>query len=129
MCRGNELREEVRYMGTSGTRDSQLAPMIVLKGFIDDALAISAGRFFQNRIARRLYCIRCSIVLVDDILLDSCFSALLLFIINSRQLHESHNWHYGPCFRFQMRGGGVARTHVNAIHRERAFTHILYSAA
>ncbi len=40
------LLEWVRYMGTSGNRDSQLTSRNVLNDFTDDALIISVGSLF-----------------------------------------------------------------------------------
>ncbi len=54
MYRRTGLGEEVRFMGVSGNRDSQLASRNVLNDFTDDALTASAGSIFQNGTARML---------------------------------------------------------------------------
>ncbi len=49
MCRSNGLWEDVEYTGTSGSRNRQLASIIVSKDFVDDALTISAVSLFYKK--------------------------------------------------------------------------------
>ncbi len=47
--------EEVGYMGTSGNKDSQLAPKSVFNDFTDNTLTISVGVYFKMGISQMVH--------------------------------------------------------------------------